>query len=72
MLEESGIYVSTGSACSSKNTKDSHVLLSIGLKDKEIKGTIRFSFDENNTKEEVNYTIEVLNKSLKFLRRVSK
>lgn len=72
MLEESGIYVSTGSACSSKNTKDSHVLLSIGLKDREIKGTIRFSFDENNTKEEVDYTIEVLNKSLKFLRRVSK
>lgn len=72
LLEEGGIYVSTGSACSSKDTKDSHVLKSIGLKDKEIKGTIRFSFSEYNTREEVDYTIDVLDKSLRFLRRVGK
>lgn len=72
LLEEANIFVSTGSACSSKDTKDSHVLMAIGLKDDEIKGTIRFSFNEYNTKEEVDYTIDILNKSLKFLRRVSK
>ncbi len=72
LLEEGGIYVSTGSACSSKDTKDSHVLKAIGLKDNEIKSTLRFSFNNSNTKEEVDYTIDVLNKSLRFLRRVCK
>lgn len=72
LLEEGGIYVSTGSACSSKNTKDSHVLKEIGLKDQEVKGTIRFSFNEYNTMEEVDYTMNILDKSLKFLRRVGK
>lgn len=70
LLEEANIYVSTGSACSSKDTKDSHVLKAINLNEKEIKGTIRFSFCEYNTKEEIDYTIDVLDKSLKFLRRV--
>ena len=69
MLEEKGIYVSTGSACSAKDSKDSHVLLAIGLKAEEIKGTIRFSFSEYNTKEEVDYTVENIEKSLNFLRR---
>lgn len=72
LLEEGGIYVSTGSACSSKDTKDSHVLKAIGLKDNETKGTIRFSFNRDNTKEEVDYTIDILERSLKFLRRVGK
>jgi cysteine desulfurase len=69
-LEEKGIYVSTGSACSSKDTKDSHVLKAIGLKPEEAKGTIRFSFSGDNTKEEVDYVVEQLEKSLKFLRRL--
>lgn len=72
LLEEENIFVSMGSACHSKNTKDSHVLKAIGLKDNEIKGNIRFSFNEFNTKEEVDYTIDILNKSLKFLRRVDR
>lgn len=72
LLEEKNIYVSMGSACSSKDTKDSHVLKAIGLKDAELKGTIRFSFCGFNTKEEIDYTIENLEKHLKFLRRVAK
>lgn len=71
-LEAKGIYVSTGSACSARGNKESHVLHAVGLKPEEIQGTIRFSFSEYNTKEEVDYTIENLEKSLKFLRRVSK
>ncbi|MTK12063.1 MAG: cysteine desulfurase [Clostridiaceae bacterium] len=71
-LEAKGIYVSTGSACSAKGNKESYVLHAIMLKPEEIQGTIRFSFSEYNTKEEVDYTIENLDKSLKFLRRVSK
>lgn len=72
LLEEKSIYVSTGSACSAKGNSDSHVLKAIGLNSEELKGTIRFSFSEYNSKEEVDYTLEVLDKSLKFLRRVGK
>lgn len=72
LLEEKGIFVSTGSACSAKGNKDSHVLQAIGLKSEMINGTIRFSFSEYNSKEEVDYTVENLEKALKFLRRVGK
>lgn len=72
LLEEKGIFVSTGSACSSKSagTKGSHVLNAIGLNQKCIQGAIRFSFSKHNTKEEVDYTIDALKQSLKFLRRI--
>ncbi|NME81964.1 cysteine desulfurase family protein [Clostridium sp. SM-530-WT-3G] len=74
-LEESGIYVSTGSACSSKERVrigGSYVLKALGLNNDEIGGGIRFSFSDDNTLEEVDYTIDVLNKGLKFLRRLKK
>lgn len=72
MLEESNIFVSTGSACSSKTaiSKGSYVLNSMGLDSKCIQGAIRFSFSRYNTLEEVDYTIAALKKSLKFLRRI--
>lgn len=58
-LEQDGIYVSTGSACSSnKNSKGSHVLNAMGLSFKEIEGAIRFSFSEFNTIEEMDYTLD--------------
>lgn len=72
MLEDSGIYVSTGSACSSNDNHDSYVLKAVGLDIKDVKSTIRFSFNEFNTKEEVDYTIIKLKAALKFLRRIRK
>lgn len=72
MLEEKEIYVSTGSACSSKDKKYSHVLKAIELSNDEIEGTIRFSFNEFNTENEVNEALEVIKTSLKFLRRVKR
>lgn len=72
LLEEKNIYVSNGSACSSKKNKMSYVLKSIGLTPKEIEGAIRFSFNEDNSFEEVDYTIEILNKSLQMLRRLKR
>ena len=69
LLEEKNIYVSTGSACSSKDEKHSHVLKAIGLKIEELKGTIRFSFSEESSIDEIDYTVENLKKSLNFLRR---
>ncbi|WP_368488580.1 cysteine desulfurase family protein [Clostridium sp. BJN0013] len=72
LLEEENIYVSTGSACSARSNKDSHVLKAIGLKKEELDGTIRFSFTEDNSLEEIDYTLDVLIRSFKFLRRVDK
>ncbi|MGL5577155.1 MAG: cysteine desulfurase family protein, partial [Sarcina sp.] len=71
LLEDSDVFISTGSACSSKKviTKGSHVLNAIALKPNEIESAIRFSFSGENTKEEVDYVIEALKKSLTFLRR---
>lgn len=72
-LEDYQIYVSTGSACSSK--KGSHVnyvLPAIGIKESLAEGTIRFSFSYLNKVEEVDTTIEALKKILPFLRRLKK
>jgi len=71
-LEENGIFVSTGSACSSRGGKESHVLKALGLDYKDIDGAIRFSFSRFNTIEEVDLSNEALKKSLLFLRRVRK
>ncbi|OOM74626.1 cysteine desulfurase IscS [Clostridium puniceum] len=71
-LEESGIYVSTGSACSSKEREKlggSYVLKALGLSQDEMAGGIRFSFSDDNKEEEVDYVIDNLNKGLTFLRR---
>lgn len=57
-LEQDRIYVSTGSACSSHKTGDSHVLQAMGLDHKAIEGAIRFSFSEFNTKEEMDVVID--------------
>lgn len=72
LLEEQGIYVATGSACTSKSSAvhGSYVIKALGLNNREIESAIRFSFSYENTKEEVDYTIDVLKKSLMFLRRV--
>jgi len=71
-LEEVGIYVSTGSACSSREREKiggSYVLKTLGLSQDEISGGIRFSFSDDNEEEEIDYVIGNLNKGLNFLRR---
>lgn len=67
-LEEDGIYVSTGAACSSKRSGESSVLLAMGKTKEEIQGAIRFSFGEFNTIEEMDYTIERLKKAVLRMR----
>lgn len=59
-LDEYRICASTGSACSTGNSKPSHVLTSIGLSKEEIFGTLRFTLGKENTKQDIDYTIKVL------------
>ena len=67
-LEDKGIYVSSGSACSSNKSKESAVLSAIGLDKKRLESTLRFSFGEDNTEEEVDYAIKTINELLPMLR----
>ncbi|MEM4625182.1 MAG: cysteine desulfurase family protein [Candidatus Pacearchaeota archaeon] len=70
-LSEMGIYASTGSACSSKSLKASHVLLSIGVKQEEAHGSLRLSLSKFTTEEEIRYAISSITKVIKRLRDIS-
>lgn len=69
-LEQDGIYVSTGSACSSNKKGQSHVLKAMGLSDKEIEGTLRFSLGRFNTEEDIEITVEKVAAAVKRFRRL--
>lgn len=68
-LEQKEMYVSTGSACSSKK-KGSHVLNAMGLKPDEIEGAIRFSLSDMNTEEEIYKAVDILKVSVEDLRKI--
>lgn len=68
-LEDRGIYVSAGSACSTHKRSKSPSLTAIGASGEEIDSSVRFSFTEENTKEEVDTVIDVLKQVLPMLRR---
>lgn len=59
-LEEKGIYVSAGSACSSHKRKAAGTLSAMGMEAAQRESTLRFSFSEENTFEEVDYALEVI------------
>lgn len=69
-LEQDGIYVSTGSACSSHKTGDSHVLSAMSMTHREIEGAIRFSFSEFNTVEEMDEVIARTKTAVERFRRL--
>jgi cysteine desulfurase len=72
-LEQSEIYVSTGSACSNlgkKGGKANSVLEAVGLSAKEAEGTIRFSIGRFNEPVELDYVLEKLKKSVDKIRRI--
>ena len=66
-LDQIGVYVSSGSACSAGDDEISHVLEAIGA-DNDHYGTIRFSFGHDTTKEDIDYLFEHLPKVLANLR----
>lgn len=69
-LEQDGIFISTGSACASHHTGDSHVLAAMSLSHKEIESALRFSFSEFNTSEEMDFVIDRLKNAVARFRRL--
>ncbi len=71
-LEDRGIYVSAGSACSSHKRAGSPTLTAIGCSRAEMESAVRFSFCESNTEEEIQETLAVLGEVLPLLRRYTR
>lgn len=67
-LNERGIYVSKSSACSARNLKDSHVLKAIGLPQEDIMGSLRISFCEENTFEEIDALVKFITTCISELK----
>ncbi|HOU45944.1 MAG TPA: cysteine desulfurase family protein [Candidatus Pacearchaeota archaeon] len=70
-LDQRGIAVSTGSACSSPKLEPSHVLQSCGLSYEKMHGSIRISIGRWTTKQQLEYFVEELKKSVEKLRKIS-
>lgn len=71
-LEEKGIYVSAGSACSSHHPGVSSTLAAIGLDKKWLESTLRFSMSMDTTEEEIDTVLQALEGLLPFLRRFTR
>jgi len=70
-LDMEGVYVSSGSACTSKTLDPSHVLLNIGLKHEEAHGSLLFTLGKQITEEDIKYVVEILPGIVKRLRMIS-
>ncbi len=71
LLDMYGISASSGSACTSGSLDPSHVLLAIGLPHEVAHGSLRISFGDYNTMEDVDYILEVLPQIIERLRKMS-
>jgi cysteine desulfurase len=70
-LDEHGVAASTGSACSARKQKESHVLRAMGFTLPEISGSLRLSLGPHNTIEEVDKTVAILKRVIEELLEVS-
>jgi len=70
-LDYAGIAASSGSACSSSSLKPSHTLVAMGLSNEEAYGSLRITLGFENTKEEIYYFLEVIQKIISDLRKIS-
>ncbi len=71
LLNMAGIAASSGSACTSGSLDPSHVLMALGLPHEIAHGSLRLSISEENTKEDVDYVVENLQKIIQRLREMS-
>ena len=71
MLDMNGIAASSGSACTSGSLDPSHVLLALGLPHEIVHGSVRLTLGDETTEEDIDYTIDVLEKTVARLRAMS-
>jgi len=70
-LSERGIYIATGSACTSGSLEPSHVLKALGLSDQAAFSSVRFTLGKDNTVEEMDYVVEQVKEVVEMLRLVT-
>ncbi|MGN0453139.1 MAG: cysteine desulfurase NifS [Ruminococcus sp.] len=70
-LDLAGVSASSGSACTSGSLDPSHVLLSLGLPHEIAHGSLRLSFSDDNTEEEIDYLLKVIPEIVNYLRSFS-
>jgi len=70
-LDMQGVAVSTGSACSSGTLEPSPVIRALGRDEELARGSIRFSFGKDNSREDIDYVVGVLQRAVESLRRLS-
>ena len=71
LLDDKGVCASSGSACTSGSLDPSHVLLAIGRVHDIAHGSLRLSLSEENTEEEIDYTIKAVKEVVEYLRGIS-
>lgn len=71
LLEEQGICVAGGAACTSGSAQPSHVLLAEGLTQEEARGTLRITLSDDNTAEEIDQTADKIKEAVQILRNMN-
>ena len=71
LLDDKGVYASSGSACTSGSLDPSHVLLAIGRPHEIAHGSLRLSLSPDTTQEEVDYMVEAVTDVVAYLRTIS-
>ena len=71
LLEEKGVYVSTGAACAASKGEKSHVLSAIGLSDSEIAGSLRLTLGETNDESQIHEAAKLINEAVNIERERS-
>jgi cysteine desulfurase len=71
MLDQNGIAVSTGSACSSGTLEPSHVLIALGLKREQSHGSLRITLGKDTKKADIDCLFAKLKESIKRIRKIS-
>ena len=71
LLDDKGVCASSGSACTSGSLDPSHVLLAIGRVHDIAHGSLRLSLSEENTEQEIDYTIKAVKEVVEYLRGIS-
>jgi cysteine desulfurase len=70
-LDLTGVFASSGSACTAKTLQPSHVLLAIGLKHEEAHGSLMFTLGRQSNEEEVDYAVSLMPNIVRRLRQMS-